>query len=785
MNRKEIEGKVKLKRGRLYQINSTTKGGVTRIGSRDANTGLYQAIRTDGVQPGIKTFNTSTAEDQVVRYTPATQDIASLDWRNRRAEEPPSAAEVEVIQPVVMYSQASFDDCAVSILYRVLVPSTPTKCACPTWQRVGNRCIQVCDSTSTYTSLEQCLSAPSPPWPPPEGEDGRGGYWVLYAGHKTGTIRETGIGYDYPSGGWNGGLFYQAFFDNCSSSKLDSRSHVAPASYVEASPFDFPSESIIDTNFYYYSLPMVPMLDASVYPSGILSSFKNTPLSSAIRLVNSNGWFVFAVYDTDIYLTNTGTWYTDNSTAFALCFVGKYVPAGNFSNGNPPPPPGTIEGFDVSGVALIHNRGNFECGGGGDEPAEEPPKEKDCYRYYLGGSKSLPVFLHEVNITEPHAYYAVTTGIEKKENGDIVTKEIVNFFLGRHSDGARCKLLNIQVDGQQVTKTTFDNPTLPEKDPKDWRYSLLDYTPPPPSSGDLIIDTYRTNALYNLIDRSKDSIYHLFYFDLSQAIDGISFETRIKTSTVEGKAGIQYSYREKDEVISKTVVIPKVHSLNNSQAQILGCLAHIKIQSEYFLAGVANQEAVSLGKYMEGDYQLILSAVSRQFLSTIKSGLEKKAFTKINQFSVTPKLDIDSQEFKTPKLPESNEGNPENGFTQTYDYPFPDPATPCLKELILEPFKNLLTGTKLIAIDPDQILTDDNGASLGKLTDALKTLASDRSVNIKYKVHTLSEEEDTCTISEGTEKQIKLFGLGLENDNDILQFTKVRDVVIAMWRQRR
>lgn len=789
MNRKEIEGRVKLKKGRLYQINSKTKGGVTRIGNRDPNTGLYQAIRTDGVQPGIKTFNTSVSENQVVRYTPATQNIASLDWRNHRSAEPSSSESVDIIKPVVLYSQLNLEESAVSIVYRVTVPDTPTECTCPTWNRVGNRCIQVCNSSGTYASLEQCLLAPAPPWPPPEGQDGRGGYWVLYVGHKQSTAY-VGNGYSYSAGGWTGGLFYEAseFFGNCSNTSLLDVDNRAQAAYVLASPGDFPNHYLTTEFWYYYDLPMLPQPSASTYPGGTLTFMKNAITTTGLRYCDANGWFVWADYNLDIYFSSTNTWQSGNpGSAYALCLVGKYVPAESFTDGNPPSPPSTIEGFDVSGVTLIHNRGNFECGGGGDTPAEEPPEEKDCYRYYLGGSKSPPLLLHQINITDPHTFYISTIALEKKEDESISTQEIINFLLGQHSDGSWCKLLNIQANGQQISKTIYDKPAIPDKDPKDWRYSLLDYTPPPPSSGDPLVDTYRLLTSYNLIERAKESVYHLFNFDSSQSVDGVSFSTLIKTTSIENKAIIQYSLQERNTTVGKNVIIPKVHSLSNSLAQIVACSAYIKIQAEYFLAGaVASQSPLSLNKYTEGDYQLILSTVSKQFLATVKSLLGKKAFSKIDQFSVSPALEITkTEELDTPKLPESNESNPENSFTQTYDYPFPDPATPCLKELILEPFKNLLTGTKLVVVDPSQTLTDENGVSLGKLTDALKTLPSDRSVNIKYKVHTLSEEEDTCTIGEGTEKQIKLFGLGLENDNDIIQFTKVRDVVIAMWRQRR
>ena len=82
-SRKEIEGKLRLKRGQQYQITAKTKGGVTRIGTRDPNTGLHEVIQSDGssTPTGIRTFNTGVASNQVIRATPSGS-LMALDWRN-------------------------------------------------------------------------------------------------------------------------------------------------------------------------------------------------------------------------------------------------------------------------------------------------------------------------------------------------------------------------------------------------------------------------------------------------------------------------------------------------------------------------------------------------------------------------------------------------------------------------------------------------------------------------------------------------------------------------------
>lgn len=780
MNRKDIERKIKL--GQLgAQKRRSPQIRLTRIGRRDPDTGLYEARQVGGeVRRGIRIFNSGVPADQVVRSTQVTENLVALDWRNRIPSELSQEQEVEVIKPLVLYSHLNLEDSAVSIVFRTLVEE-PTKCTCPTWKRVGNRCIQVCDSVSSYTTLAECLAAPLS-WPPPEGQDGGGGYWVLYAGYKIGTRGSSG--YEYSNGSWTGGLFYESLVTNCSSVELDYVAHYAPISFVDGNESNFPANTGGSAYYYYYSLPMVPKLDLSRYPGGILSYLKNETSTSGILKVDADGWFAYAVYDVDIFFSATNTWYAGDDVAFGVCFVGKYCPASSFNDGVPSPPD-MLWDLNISGVELIHNRADFECGGGSDSPEEEPPEDKRAYRYFLGGSKRTPIQLCQLNYSDPHDFYIATTDLNKNQSGEIETSETINFLLGRHESGSFCKCLNIEIKGNEIAKTLLNYPILPQPNSKDWRRSLLDYTYPPEESGDAVVDLYRSNKFYNLIRRTEQeqSIYHLFSFDSGQSVNGVVFGTLIKSSSTD-KAIINYSLKDGDRTLTKTVET-SVYGLNSPQAQLMACSPYIDIRRDFF-AGGAIEESVDLGNYAEGDYQWLLSVAARRFTFTIKSDLESEKFKKLKRWLISTTVDAESSEstdFNAPILPEIIEADIKNLFSQTYEYPFPDPPTQCLKELILQRFKIFTTSSKLISVDAEQAIADADGTQLGKL-DALLKLPRERIAIVKIRARSLSEEGATCSIGEGLEKQVKVFGLGVNQDED-LSYWRIEDVAIAMWRMRR
>lgn len=411
----------------------------------------------------------------------------------------------------------------LSILYETVQENDPTPCVCSTYNRQGNKCYPVCDGTGTYATLEACLAAPEPPWPNPAGEDGGGGYWVLYAGYKQSSAY-IGNGYEYPSGSWSGGIWYQAANHFCGTA-LDYVSHYAPATDVLANPGEFPDEDLATQYWYYYSLPMIPDLDASAYPAGaVLVGMKNAITTTAVYKSDANGWFAVGFYNTDIYLQATESWYSGDGMAYALCFVGKYVPYSNFgSNGEiPPSPPSSIDGFNVSGVSLISNLAAIQCGefgtddecvdpGLGEPPVGCPyPREKRSRTFWIGGSKQTPVEIRKLNYSDRYYAYLVAiggqlTGVVPNQN--IVSNELVRIVAGNEPGSTYfaysewCKIIDISVNGNTVTENLFSSPAIPSN-PLDWKQSLLGYQVyfpgSPPSSNKAYIDSNRSAFNINI-----------------------------------------------------------------------------------------------------------------------------------------------------------------------------------------------------------------------------------------------------------------------------------------------
>lgn len=435
----------------------------------------------------------------------------------------------------------------LSILYETVQENDPTPCVCSTYNRRGNRCYPVCDGTGTYPTLEACLAADEPPWPNPAGQDGRGGYWVLYAGYKQSSAY-IGNGYSYPSGSWSGGIWYQAASHYCGTN-IDYIDTYAPTTHVQANPGEFPGHYLATQYWYYYYLPMIPVLDNSAYPPGaILVGMKNAITTTAVYKSDANGWFGAAIFNTDVYLQRSQSWYSGEGMAYALCFVGKYVPYGSLgTNGEQPPtPPSSIDGLNVSGVTLIGNRGAIRCGefgtddecvdpGIGEPPVECPyPREKRSRTLWVGGSKQTPVEVHKFNYSDRYFGYIIATegqltGVAP--NQSIVSNELVRIVAGNEPGSTSyvysewCKIIDIAISGNAVTKTILSKPVVPNN-PLDWKQSLLGYEVyypnGAPSSNKAYIDYSRgeTNAnIKSFTDEETNVSTHFkITFDPSQKV---------------------------------------------------------------------------------------------------------------------------------------------------------------------------------------------------------------------------------------------------------------------------
>ena len=287
--------------------------------------------------------------------------IASLSMFEQEAIAALSVFEYEQIASLSVFIENPQLLAYLSILYET-IQEERIACTCPTYNRVGNRCVPVCDGTGQYATLQQCLAAPEPPWPDPAGQDGGGGYWVLYGGYKQGTRGGPFGPYTYPAGDWQGGIFYSSLLPSnpCSTVGLNLHPHYAPASFVDARPADFPPGGNRTAFWVYYNLPLIPKPT-----NGILASMKNAISTSGTYQYTDDGWFILIDYNNDVFVN--GQWLSGDNIAYGICFVGKYVPYGNANN--PPTPPTTLSRsvggvaytINLAGITLIQNRAALIC----------------------------------------------------------------------------------------------------------------------------------------------------------------------------------------------------------------------------------------------------------------------------------------------------------------------------------------------------------------------------------------------------------------------------------------
>lgn len=563
---------------------------------------IAQIIKQQGIEIPEE-INTQIARDRIIfqrhhrnQRRDADPKVASLSTFEEDAIAALSVFEYQQIASLSVYLENPQLQLLayLSILYEVIAQEERIACTCPTYNRVGNRCVPVCDGTGQYATLQQCLAAPEPPWPDPAGQDGRGGYWVLYGGYKQGTWN--GLGYAYPAGDWQGGLFYESFLSSnpCSSTYLSTVEHFVSRAWVEANPGEFPS-GFPSGNFYYFNLSMVPSLDTSRYPPGAsLVNMKNTSSTSGTRVATPDGWFLFSAFNNDIYISSTNSWYSGNDIAYGVIFVGKYVPHGSV-NPSPQPPP-TIAGNSTAGVTLIQNRAALICSpfngqdptctdpGRGNPPISCPfPEDKRSRTFYLGGSKQGGLEIHKLHYQEPYFVYAIATEGQLSETEELSSKETVKLLHGKNKDGTWCAITEIKVDNRSLNKNIFRNPILPPLDTQDWKRSTLGYQSLYPNGAPPVnsfVDNYRyeNNAnIQSATDEQNNQLNFLVEFNeqqkVSSATNGSIFEpflqairsrdlvsARLCIAPIEG----YWANRSKE----KGFVINKVFKLPPAQTQI-------------------------------------------------------------------------------------------------------------------------------------------------------------------------------------------------------------------------
>ena len=582
--------------GQAIQVRQDSGQMVRAIAQNNCTPGeLCTLFFLDGEVRAYGSNDVATIE-RSLRYRRHREQVASIEERILALLLYEKPAIVGLLAYLKKETIAYFS--ILSILYEVIAQEERIACTCPTYNRVGNRCVPVCDGTGQYATLQQCLAAPEPPWPDPAGQDGGGGYWVLYGGYKQGTRGGPFGPYTYPAGDWQGGIFYSSLLPSnpCSTVGLNLHPHYAPASFVDARPADFPPGGNRTAFWVYYNLPLIPKPT-----NGILASMKNAISTSGTYEYTDDGWFILIDYNNDVFVN--GQWLSGDNIAYGICFVGKYVPYGNANN--PPTPPTTLSRsvggvaytINLAGITLIQNRAALICSpfngqdptctdpGRGNPPISCPfPEDKRSRTFYLGGSKQGGLEIHKLHYQEPYFVYAIATEGQLSETEELSSKETVKLLHGKNKDGTWCAITEIKVDNRSLNKNTFRNPILPPLDTQDWKRSTLGYQSLYPNGAPPVnsfIDNYRytNNAnIQSATDEQNNQLNFLVEFNaqqkVSSATNGSIFEpflqairsrdlisARLCIAPIEGYWANRL--KEKGFVINKVFKLPPVQTQIN------------------------------------------------------------------------------------------------------------------------------------------------------------------------------------------------------------------------------
>ncbi len=532
----------------LYYVAREAGSGRAVLRSRSGDLTRGEIITNAQIQPGQRVLSAGETINQI------TAPYQQPQPRRRRSEVFKLGSMVYLIEEIYESTETISSSCeseiklsaafvrrrkaanCLAILYEKTQDNDPVECTCPTYNRLGNRCYPVCDGTGQYNTLQECLAAPQPPWPNPDGEDNRGGYLLVWTGHKIGLPGGAGGSpWIYPDGAWSPGNFYQNLAHPCKKTGFDLIDYLVSSSWYNNNPGEFPAGNTIGIWTYIY-VPAAPKLDPSLYsPNAFIAGFKGTGSTSGRKYATANGWLAYEGYNMDVWITEEQRWYSGNM-AFAECYVAKYFPV-NQLQGEIPTPPATIGLINTAGVSLIHNPSQIVCSpfndpdttcndpGRNNPPRECPfPKDRRSRTFYLGGSKQ-ELQLNKIHYTEPYFAYLIATEANfTEQEGEIKTKELIQMLHGKNKDGTWCAISTIKTNDRAITKIISRNPNLPAIDSADWKRSLLGYQSifpnAAPSSGQSFIDNYRLSTNKNIISVTSQpqNLNFLVDFDLQQKV---------------------------------------------------------------------------------------------------------------------------------------------------------------------------------------------------------------------------------------------------------------------------
>ena len=196
------------------------------------------------------------------------------------------------------------------------------------------------------------------------------------------------------------------------------------------------------------------------------------------------------------------------------------------------------------------------------------------------------MLVHTLHFNDPKEMYLIKTDREK---------EIVRMLAGKNPapSQAWCKIIDINVVGNTVSKQIYSNPNFPQTRDKEWKHPLFaynyptnNYIAPPYVAGE--ISKQNSNILI------QDNKPFRLAVDLNQSIQPINGELLLPWSKFSD--AVKGNYQLKDARIclspwennnylaGKGVLVERVFPLNSSGATIIAASAYIpetKLQETY------------------------------------------------------------------------------------------------------------------------------------------------------------------------------------------------------------
>ena len=205
---------------------------------------------------------------------------------------------------------------------------------------------------------------------------------------------------------------------------------------------------------------------------------------------------------------------------------------------------------------------------------------------------------------------------------------------------------------------------------------------------------------------------------------------------------------------------------------------------EFWVGGVPNQSHQKVAEIAYGEQYRSIGSYYEQkhnlwFFTEPNS--DRTAYTKLSRTSFDSSWAKTEQNFTTPQLPVANPKNPEDFFISTYALTLPTAPDLCVQKYVSEKFNNLLSSSKLIEVDINQIPADaSTNPQNKKFKDLIKTLAKTQVVEIEIKIKTIKIENGSCVTADAETKtqKIKVAGLGFsETDAELIE---VEDLIVGL-----